>query len=349
VTALLEVRGLALALDTPAGRVRAVDGLDLVLQPGETLALVGESGCGKSLSALALFGALPPAARVVAGRAWFRGQDLLALSGAERRRLLGRELALSFQEPGAAFDPVVPVGEQVAETLRHHLGLARHAAWRRALEGLAEAGLERPEEHARRLPGELSGGQRQRAMLALALACEPALLVADEPTSALDAPLAAELLAWLAHEARRRELALLLITHDLAVVAELAGRVAVMYAGRIVEEAGVRDLFARPSHPYTRALLDARLGARVAGQSFAALPGQVPAPGAWPPGCAFHPRCARAEERCRHDVPQLLPAPGATPDEPARPARPVLRAPDVALELSRRRVACHLPLTEGGA
>ncbi|HEX6884317.1 MAG TPA: ABC transporter ATP-binding protein [Planctomycetota bacterium] len=343
MTALLEVRGLTLELDTPAGRVRAVHGLDLVLRAGETLALVGESGCGKSLSALALFGALPPAARVAAGQAWFRGQDLLALPDLERRRLLGRELALSFQEPGAAFDPVVPVGAQVAETLRHHLGLERRAAWRRALECLAQAGLERPEEHARRLPGELSGGQRQRAMLALALGCEPALLVADEPTSALDAPLAAELLAWLAGEARRRELALLLITHDLAVVAELAERVAVMYAGRIVEEAGVLDLFARPSHPYTRALLDARLATGAARKAFAALPGQVPAPGAWPPGCAFHPRCARAEERCRHEVPQLLPAPG---DEPARPAQPGLRAPDESLALSSRRVACHLPLTE---
>jgi oligopeptide/dipeptide ABC transporter ATP-binding protein len=349
VSALLEIHGLTLELATPHGPARVVEGLDLAVDAGETVALVGESGCGKSLTVQALFGALPPAVRVVAGQAWFRGRELLALPARERRSVLGRELALSFQEPAAAFDPVVTVGAHVGEVLMHHLGLGRAEAARRALERLAEAGLGRVEDCARRLPSELSGGERQRAMLALALALDPALLVADEPTSALDAPLSAEILAFLGTRVAARGMGLLLVTHDLSVVAELADRVAVLYAGRIVEEGAAQALFEHPRHPYTQGLLAARLGAHVPGRPLATIPGNVPAPGRWPEGCPFHPRCPRAEERCRHDVPRLLSAPsGARPSEaPARPDvewRPV----DLELELSSRRVACHVPLEERG-
>ncbi len=258
MTALLEIRGLTLEFAGTHAPVRAVAGLDLALQPGETLALVGESGCGKTLTALAVLGILPRAARVVAGEIFFRGRDLLRLDPRARRALCGKELALSFQEPSSAFNPVLRLGEQIAEPLRQHAGLARAAAQRRAVDLLGEVGLERPAEHARRFPHELSGGQRQRGMLAMALACGPSLLIADEPTSALDAPLQLEILALLASLRARREMALLCITHDLAVVAELAERMAVMQAGRIVEQGPVLELFERAQHPYTQSLLGAR-------------------------------------------------------------------------------------------
>jgi ABC-type glutathione transport system ATPase component len=258
MSALLEIRGLTLEVATPQGHRVAVEGLDLAVASGETLALVGESGCGKTLTALAVLGVLPRAARVAAGEILWRGRDLLHLDPRARRALCGRELALSFQEPASAFDPVHTLGEQIAETLRHHARESRGAAWQRAIALLGEVGLEDPAEHARRHPHELSGGQRQRGMLAMALACGPSLLIADEPTSALDAPLQLEILALLARLRAQREMALLLVTHDLAVVAELADRVAVMQAGRIVEQGGVLELFERARHPYSQALLRAR-------------------------------------------------------------------------------------------
>ena len=350
---LLEVRGLVVGFETPRGWLPAVDGLDLSLQGGETLALVGESGCGKTLTALALLGLLPPLARIRAGRVHFRGIDLLALAPAERRALCGRELAMSFQEPGSALNPVLTVGEQVAEGLRVHAGLSRAAAWKRALVLLEEVGLADAGERARRYPHELSGGQRQRVMIAMALACGPSLLIADEPTSALDAPLQAELLRLLADLRTRREMALLLITHDLAVVAELAARVAVMYAGRIVEEGEVLELFEHASHPYTQGLLRSRPGALASGvprhaRRFEAVPGHVPALGAWPSGCRFHPRCALADARCAAEDPRLLGVPGRAAPRERDPlglqlarADPPLRASDPALDVREQRVACH--------
>jgi ABC-type glutathione transport system ATPase component len=258
MSALLEIRGLTLELATPHGPVRAVQELDLALAPGETLALVGESGCGKTLTAQAVLGVLPRAARVVAGAILWRGRDLLGLEPRARRALCGKDLALSFQEPASAFDPVLTLGEQVAEPLRLHARMSRDAAAQRAVQLLEEVGLPDPAAHARRYPHELSGGQRQRGMLAMALACGPSLLIADEPTSALDAPLQLEVLALLARLRARREMALLLITHDLAVVAELAERVAVMQAGRIVEQGGVLEVFEHARHEATKALLRAR-------------------------------------------------------------------------------------------
>jgi oligopeptide/dipeptide ABC transporter ATP-binding protein len=350
VSALLEVRGLSVAFASgergPRGSVTAVDGLDLALGSGETLALVGESGCGKTLSALAVMGLLPPSARVTRGQILFRGLDLLRLAPDERRALCGRELAMSFQEPASALNPVLTVGEQVAEPLRHHAGLSRAAAWTRACDLLSEVGLEDADERAERYPHELSGGQRQRVMLAMALACGPSLLIADEPTSALDAPVQAEILRLFAELRERREMALLLITHDLAVVAELADRVAVMYAGRVVEEAPVLELFEEARHPYTHGLLRSRPSALLAGEPLRSIPGGVPAPGAWPSGCRFHPRCPLADEVCAREVPRLLAAlrprggalgsrdAGSSDSDPLRPS-------DASLEVVHHRTACH--------
>jgi len=303
VSALLEIRGLTLELVRARGAVPVVAGLDLSLSAGRTLALVGESGSGKTLTALAVMGLLPEGVRVAAGSIRWRGRELTTLPAEERRALGGRELAMVFQEPAGALNPVLTVLEQVAEVLRLHGGFSRGGADARARELLAEMGFEDPAALARRYPHELSGGQRQRALFAAALAAGPALLVADEPTSALDAHVQTELLLLLARLQARREMAILFVTHDLAVVAEIAARMAVLYAGRLVEEGPVAELFARPAHPYTRGLLDARIGARSARGSFRAIPGLVPPPGAWPAGCAFAPRCAHARAECAQGTP----------------------------------------------
>ncbi|MEQ1895717.1 MAG: ABC transporter ATP-binding protein, partial [Planctomycetota bacterium] len=279
MTALLEIRGLELELLRPGGAVPVVAGLDLTLAAGRTLALVGESGSGKTLTALAVMGILPEGVRVARGEIRWRGKDLLTLPAAERRALGGRELAMVFQEPTSALNPVLDVLEQVAEGLRLHGGFSRAGAAARARDLLAEMGFEDPAGLARRYPHELSGGQRQRALFAAALAAGPALLVADEPTSALDAHVQKELLELLLRLQARREMAILFVTHDLSVVAEVAERMAVLYAGRCVEQGLVAELFARPAHPYTRGLLEARVGPASARGVFAAIPGVVPAPG----------------------------------------------------------------------
>jgi len=320
VTALLEVRGLELELLRPGGAVTAVRGLDLDVEAGRTTALVGESGSGKTLTALAVMGLLPQGVRYVRGSIRWRGRELTMLPVGERRALGGRELAMVFQEPAGALNPVLTVLEQVAEVLRLHGGFSRAGAATRARDLLLEMGLEDDGTLARRYPHELSGGQRQRALFAAALAAGPGLLVADEPTSALDAHVQKELLGLLARLQQRREMAILFVTHDLSVVAELAARMAVLYAGRVVEEGPVGELFARPRHPYTRGLLDARVRPDSPRGRFAAIPGNVPVPGAWPAGCAFAPRCARAREEC------------ATP--------PAWRIDGEGGH------ACHLPLTE---
>jgi peptide/nickel transport system ATP-binding protein len=354
VTALLEIRDLAVAFRTARGDVPALVGVSLAVRTGETVALVGESGCGKTLTALAVMGLLPAPARVHAGEVRFRGRDLLALDAGARRAVNGSELALSFQEPASALNPVLRAGAQVAEGLRHHGGLSRLAAHARALALFAEVGLEPPDELARRYPHELSGGQRQRVMLALALACGPSLLIADEPTSALDAPVQVEIVRLLRELVARREMALLLITHDLGLVRALCTRVAVMYAGRIVEEGRTADVLAHASHPYTQGLLAARAPLLAAqpgtAARFHAIPGQVPALGAWPSGCPFRPRCPRADDVCAHEDPSLLPV--LRPDDPARRAAAAgerydvaqaLRGADPSLQTGDQRVACHHP------
>jgi oligopeptide/dipeptide ABC transporter ATP-binding protein len=301
---LLALRGLRVAFPTPRGLVRAVDGVAFDIAAGEVLALLGESGCGKSVTSLALMGLLAPGARVE-GEIRFQGRDLRAMEPAALRALRGEALAMVFQEPMAALNPVLSVGRQVAEALVAHGRAGRRAAKARAIELFAEVGLSDPARRYDAYPHELSGGMCQRVMIAMAIACDPALLIADEPTTALDVTIQKQILALIEDLRRRRGTAVLLITHDLGVVAENADRVAVMYAGRIVETAPARDLFAAPRHPYTRGLLDSMPDLDDEDAVLHAIPGQVPDLAALPPGCAFAARCPRASDRCRAEAPPL--------------------------------------------
>jgi oligopeptide/dipeptide ABC transporter ATP-binding protein len=302
---LLAVEGLHVAFQTRRGLLRAVDGLDVAIAGGEVLALLGESGCGKSVTALALMGLLPAAAEV-SGRILFQGRDLRAMAPEALRALRGAALAMVFQEPMASLNPVLPVGRQVAEALVAHGRADRRAARARTIALFGEVGLAEPERRYHAYPHELSGGMCQRVMIAMAIACDPALLIADEPTTALDVTIQKQILALIEDLRRRRGTAVLLITHDLGVVAENADRVAVMYAGRIVEMAPVGALFARPLHPYARGLLDSMPDLDDEAAMLHAIPGQVPDLAALPPGCAFAARCPRAAARCLAEAPPLV-------------------------------------------
>jgi len=303
---LLQIENLAVQYPgaDPQHPVRAVDDLSLTVRRGETYALVGESGCGKSATALAILRLVDPG-RVVAGRVQFEGRDLMQLGEREMRQVRGAGIGMVFQEAAAALNPVMRVGAQVGEALRVHRKMSRREAWRRAEELLALVALSDPERQARSYPHELSGGMQQRVMLAIALSCSPTLLIADEPTTALDVTIQAQILALLRRLKRELELTLLLITHDLGVVAENADRVGVMYAGRLVEEAPVRELFAEPAHPYTQGLLRSipRGEALRGDRRLRTLPGSVPDPAHPPSGCRFHPRCAKAFDLCPVRVP----------------------------------------------
>jgi peptide/nickel transport system ATP-binding protein len=301
---LLRIEGLTAGFDMAGRFAPAVSDLSLALQPGETLGLVGESGSGKSVTALSILRLLQPPARIASGRILFRGADLLAMDEREMRRVRGAGIGLVFQEPMSALNPVFTAGDQVAEALVVH-GIAGWAeARRRAVDLLAAVRIPDPELCARCYPHQLSGGMRQRVMIAIAIACRPALVIADEPTTALDVTIQAEILDLLRELRDRSGLALLLITHDLGVIAGMADRVAVMYAGRIVEEAPVRRLFHAPQHPYTRGLLAAMPG-RASGAPLAAIPGSTPPLGTAFTGCAFEPRCADRIEPCRVARPPL--------------------------------------------
>ena len=303
--ALLEVNDLRTHFFTREGVVRAVDGISFAIDRGETLGLVGESGSGKSVTALSIMRLVLPPGRIAGGRIELDGLNLLDVPEADMRQVRGRRIGFVFQEPMVALSPVYTIGFQIAETLGVH-GLARGAsARRRTLELLGAVRIPDPERRAREYPHQLSGGLRQRAMIALALAAEPDLLIADEPTTALDVTVQAEILDLLREMRRTFNLSLLLITHDLGVVAEMADRVAVMYAGRIVEEAPAAALFARPAHPYTRGLL-ASIPGGVPGTRLRAIPGNVPALGQMPPGCAFAPRCPDRFAPCTGRVPDLI-------------------------------------------
>ena len=309
--ALLEVHGLEVHYPGTAGPVRAVDGIDFSLQKGETYALVGESGCGKTATGLALLRLVEPG-RIVGGRIVFDGQDLLGLPEEGMRRLRGSRIGMVFQEAAAALNPVMRIGTQVGEALRIHRGLGRKEAAAEAVRLLRLVALADPERQARAYPHELSGGMKQRVMLAIALSCSPDLLIADEPTTALDVTIQAQILALLRDLRERLALTVLLITHDLGVVAENADRVGVMYAGRLVEEAPVRQLFDAPAHPYTLGLLRAMPGSTESvGGRLPTLPGAVPDSAALPSGCRFHPRCSQRLERCDREEPALAAAPGA--------------------------------------
>lgn len=303
---LLDVRGLTARFSSPAGSFRAADGVSFSVEAGETLGLVGESGSGKTVTALSILGLLPQPGRVTSGEALLEGRDLLRMPAEELRRVRGPEIGMIFQEPLSALNPVFTCGDQVAEPLRVHRRLPAAAARREAVALLAQAGIPDPERRARDYPHQLSGGQRQRVLIAMALALAPKLLIADEPTTALDVTIQAQILDLLARLREERRLAMLLITHNLGVVASMARRVAVMYAGRIVEVASATDIFREPRHPYTRALLDSipRLtGPRGVSVS---IPGQVPDLLRLPAGCAFHPRCPLAMERCRLERPEMV-------------------------------------------
>lgn len=308
-TELLRVEGLRVSFPASAGEgeVRAVDGVDLRLGAGETLGLVGESGCGKSVTALSLVELVPGRGRVEPGSSVrFRGEELVGAPRERLRRIRGGGIGYVFQEPTTSLNPVLTIGEQVAEPLREHRGLGGKAARREAIDLLARVGIPDPGRRHRAYPHQLSGGQRQRVMIAMAVGPEPAVIVADEPTTALDVTVQARILELLASLREELGTAMLLITHDLGVVAEAADRVAVMYAGQVVEEAPVGRLLRDPRHPYTRGLLDAVPDPEKPARRLAAIPGSVPDPREWPAGCRFHPRCPHAWERCRGSAPPLL-------------------------------------------
>src|SRR5262245_32628141 len=305
VPRLLEVRNLCTQFWTRAGLVRAVDGVSFYLDRGELLGLVGESGCGKSMTALSIMRLIAPPGKIVAGEILFDGRDLLKHSNATMRDVRGNDIAMIFQDPMTSLNPVFTVGEQIAEALRLHRNLSRKDARAAAIQAMREVAIPDPELRVNDYPHQLSGGMRQRVMIAMALACDPKLLIADEPTTALDVTIQAQILELLNHLRQTRDLAVLLITHDLGVVAEVADRVCVMYTGKIVEESPVEELFARPKHPYTEGLLRSVPRLTLAGVAQDArlqtIEGTVPRPTALPPGCHFEPRCPYRMPRCREE------------------------------------------------
>ena len=302
---VLDVQGLRTEFRIGDAWRPAIDGVSFHIAASETLALVGESGCGKSMTALSIMGLVPsPAGRIGAGQIRLDGQDLVPLRERELERIRGNRMAMIFQEPMTSLNPVMTIGAQVAESLRIHRGLSRADANRAALAVLEEVKIPSAPARFHDYPHQFSGGMRQRVMIALALACEPALLLADEPTTALDVTIQAQVLGLLADLKDRHGMAMLFITHNLGVVAQIADRVAVMYAGQIVEQAGVHAVFARPAHPYTSALFAAIPRMDVDDQALAAIPGRVPALDAMPAGCRFQPRCGLARAGC--DLPQVL-------------------------------------------
>jgi peptide/nickel transport system ATP-binding protein len=303
---LLDVQDLSVRFDTDDGAVHAVDRLSFTLAEGEVLGVVGESGCGKSVSFMSLLGLLPETATVT-GRATFDGRDLLGASPSALRRIRGREIAMIFQEPMTSLNPAFKVGNQIGEVVRHHLHTSRGEARDRAIELLDLVRIPAPQRRVDEYPHQLSGGMRQRVMIAMALACDPKILVADEPTTALDVTIQAGILDLMRDIRERLGTAIVLITHNLGVVADIADRVIVMYAGRKAEEAPVHDLFAEPQHPYTNGLLGAipRPGAVEERRRLREIPGRVPSLAELPQACAFAPRCPRADELTRSSEPEL--------------------------------------------
>lgn len=306
---VLEIEDLRTYFETPTGRVPAVDGVSCAIPEGRTLALVGESGCGKSITGLSVLRLVPPPGRIVGGHIRLRGRNLLTLPESAMRAVRGDRVAMVFQEPMTSLNPLLSIETQVAEALTAHRRASHHAARRRTIELLERVRLPNPARVAAAYPHELSGGMRQRVMIAMALACAPELLIADEPTTALDVTVQAEILGLLRDLQRTSGLTTLFITHDFGVVAQVADYVAVMYGGRIVEQAPARELLAAPRHPYTRGLLSTRprLTPSTHERHLPTIPGEVPDPRHRPAGCAFHPRCERGRDHpiCRQDAPTL--------------------------------------------
>jgi len=308
---LLVVEELRTVFDLRHGEVKAVDGVSFAVMAHETLAIVGESGCGKSITALSLMRLVPdPPGRIASGRVMLEGRDLLALDEEAMRAVRGKDVAMIFQEPMTSLNPVLTIGSQIAEVALLHENVSRKEAWAKAVDMLRLTRIPAPEQRANEYPHQLSGGMRQRAMISMALACNPKVLIADEPTTALDVTIQAQILDLILDLQKKLGTAVILITHDLGVVAETAHRVIVMYAGKKVEEAPVEELFARPQHPYTHGLMASiprlplmRGATEVEGERLQEIPGTVPALTNLPPGCVFAPRCAHAIDRCRAEYP----------------------------------------------
>ena len=318
-TLLLQIEDLRTSFFVGSNELKAVDGVSVQINAGETLGIVGESGCGKTALALSILRLVPePPGRILDGRILFQGADLLKASETEMRKVRGADIAMIFQEPTSCLNPVFTVGYQIAAVIRHHQSLKNSASWARAVELLALVGIPDATHRAHDYPHHLSGGLAQRVMIAMAISCHPKLLIADEPTTALDVTIQAQILDLLLKLKETLGMAVILITHDLGVVAETAQRVAVMYAGKIVEEASVRELFTNPLHPYTQGLLRSMpyLGqGRRQGQRLNAIPGSVPNLLALPPGCRFAPRCPKAVADCTRSIPDLR---EISPDHRAR-------------------------------
>ena len=304
---LLDVRNLSVDFKTANGQFRAVDGVDVQVDVGDVLAIVGESGSGKSVSMLALMGLLPWTATITSDSMMFDGVDLSRADARKRRSIIGKDVAMIFQEPMSSLNPCFTVGFQLREALKAHLPLSRRERQKRAIELLEQVGLPEPERRLRAFPHQLSGGMCQRVMIAMAIACKPKLLIADEPTTALDVTIQAQILELLLDLQKDTGMALVLITHDMGVVAETAQRVSVQYAGQKVEEQGVNELFANPHHPYTDALL-AALPERATTKHLPSIPGVVPGQFDRPAGCLFSPRCQFADDHCRQVKPGNAPA-----------------------------------------
>ncbi|WP_421902377.1 ABC transporter ATP-binding protein [Maridesulfovibrio sp.] len=303
---ILKIKNLTTSFATPGGIIKAVDNASLDLGQGETLAIVGESGCGKTVLSLSVMGLIPdPPGRITDGQVLYRNQDLVQLSDQEMQKIRGNRLSMVFQEPMTSLNPVFKIGDQIGETLRLHKGLDKEQSAEAAVEALKLVGIPNPHKRINNFPHELSGGMRQRVMIAMALVCSPEILIADEPTTALDVTIQSQILRLLDNLKHKMNGSLMLITHDLGVVARVATRVAVMYAGQIVETAPISDIFKDPLHPYTQGLLNSvpRLGCR---NVLTPIPGNVPALLDLPKGCRFHPRCDRAFDLCREQEPQLL-------------------------------------------
>jgi oligopeptide/dipeptide ABC transporter ATP-binding protein len=304
---LLSVEDLRIVFGPPGREQVAVDGVNLNLTEGEMLGIVGESGCGKSLTALSILGLVPkPAGRIDRGRILLRGRDLVKFTDPELNQIRGKEISMIFQEPMTALNPVFKVGEQIAETIRVHEGVSRDLARRRAIELLDLVGISNPNQRIDQYPHELSGGMRQRVMIAISLACRPRILIADEPTTALDVTIQAQILALLKQLQRELGMAVILITHDLGVVAQVVDRVMVMYAGRTVEQGTVTEVFESPSHPYTKLLLESIPSLEHDRERLQTISGMVPSLSNLPGGCRFHPRCPEMRDQCREGVPTMV-------------------------------------------
>lgn len=304
---ILEVKGLKTHFSTKRGVSKAVDGIDFTLHKGETLGVVGESGCGKSMTSLSILRLIPsPPGKIAGGSILFKGKDLVQLSENEMRKVRGNEISMIFQEPMTSLNPVITVGEQISEALRLHQNLNKKAAWEKAVEMLKLVGIPSPEKRAKQEPFQLSGGMRQRVMIAMALACTPEVLIADEPTTALDVTIQAQILDLIKKLQKQLGMGVIMITHDLGVVAETCDKVAVMYAGNIVEHATTKQIFANPKHPYTQGLLRSLPKIHEDQEELTTIEGSVPSPYNMPIGCRFATRCPYSEDMCVTQQPELI-------------------------------------------